>query len=78
MSITREAVLAALDTVEMPGTGGSIVAPDIVRALTVEGDRVRFVLEVDPAQGAALEPVRAARRRRRSRRSPASPGSRRC
>ena len=57
MGITREAVLAALDTVAMPGTGGSIVAADVVRALVVEDDRVRFVLEVDPARGAALEPV---------------------
>ena len=31
-----------------------------MRALTIEADRVRFVLEVDPAQGAALEPVRVA------------------
>jgi ATP-binding protein involved in chromosome partitioning len=60
MSVTREDVLAVLDTVQMPGTGGSIVAADVVRALAVDGDRVRFVLEVDPAKGAALEPVRSA------------------
>ena len=60
MAITREAVLAALGTVPMPGAGGSIVDADIVRALTIEADRVRFLLEVDPAQGAALEPMRAA------------------
>ena len=60
MPVTRDAVLAALAAVPMPGTGGSIVDADIVRALAVEADRVRFLLEVDPAQGAALEPVRAA------------------
>ncbi len=60
MSVTREAVLGALDTVAMPGTGGSIVKADVVRALTIDEDRVRFVIEVDPAQGAALEPVRRA------------------
>ncbi len=60
MSITRDEVLAALDAVEMPGTGDSIVGADVVRALTVEGDRVRFVLEVDPARGATLEPMRRA------------------
>jgi ATP-binding protein involved in chromosome partitioning len=60
MSVTREDVLAVLDTVQMPGTDGSIVAADVVRALAVDGDRVRFVLEVDPAKGAALEPVRSA------------------
>lgn len=60
MPLTRESVLAALNAVPMPGTGRSIVEADIVRALTVDGDRVRFVLEVDPSQGAALEPVRIA------------------
>jgi ATP-binding protein involved in chromosome partitioning len=60
MPLTREAVIEALRGVPMPGTGGSIVDADVVRALSVEDGRVRFVLEVDPAQGAALEPVRAA------------------
>jgi ATP-binding protein involved in chromosome partitioning len=63
MTVSRETVLEALRTVEMPGTGGSIVDADVVRALAIEGDRVRFVLEVDPAQGAALEPMRAAAER---------------
>jgi ATP-binding protein involved in chromosome partitioning len=44
----------------MPGTAGSIVEADVVRALTVDRDEVRFLLEVDPAEGAKLEPVRAA------------------
>ena len=60
MTVTRDAVLAALRAVPMPGTGGSIVDADVVRALTIEGDRVRFLLEVDPAQGPTLEPMRAA------------------
>jgi ATP-binding protein involved in chromosome partitioning len=60
MSVTRETVLAALGSVPMPGRGQSIVEADIVRALAVEGGSVRFVLEVDPAEGARLEPVRAA------------------
>jgi ATP-binding protein involved in chromosome partitioning len=60
MTVTRDAVLDALRAVAMPGTGGSIVDADVVRALAVEEGRVRFVMEVDPAVGAALEPVRAA------------------
>jgi ATP-binding protein involved in chromosome partitioning len=60
MPVTREAVLAALSRVPMPGTGGSIVDADVVRALTIEDDRVRFVLEVAPEQGASLEPTRDA------------------
>ena len=59
MPITREAVLEALGGVAMPGRGGSIVDADVVRALTIEGDRVRFVIEVDPAEGPKLEPMRA-------------------
>ena len=60
MALTRETVLAALGAIEMPGRGKSIVEADIVRALAVEGGTVRFVLEVDPAEGPRLEPVRAA------------------
>ena len=60
MTLTREDVLAALATVPMPGAGGSLVDADVVRALTIEGERVRFLLEVDPAQGRELEPTRAA------------------
>jgi ATP-binding protein involved in chromosome partitioning len=60
MTPTRETVLEALRAVPMPGTGGSIVDADIVRALTVDGGQVRFVLEVDPAEGPKLEPVLAA------------------
>ncbi len=60
MPISRDIVLSALRRVTLPGSGRDIVEADLVRALTIEEDRVRFVLEVDPAQGAALEPVRAA------------------
>jgi len=60
MTVTREAVIEALRAVPMPGTGGSIVDADILRALTAEGGRVSFLLEVDPADGPRLEPMRAA------------------
>jgi ATP-binding protein involved in chromosome partitioning len=60
MSPTRDDVIAALRAVPMPGAGGSIVEADIVRAVTIEDDRVRFLLEVDPAVGPRLEPTRAA------------------
>jgi ATP-binding protein involved in chromosome partitioning len=59
MTVTRDDVLSALRRVPMPGTAGSVLDADIVRALTVDGDRVRFILEVDPAVGARLEPTRA-------------------
>ena len=60
MTVTRETILAALASVDMPGTDGHILEPDIVRALAGDAGAVRFLLEVDPAQGARLEPVRAA------------------
>jgi ATP-binding protein involved in chromosome partitioning len=58
VSITREDVLDVLKGFRNPETGSDLVASDIVRALTVEGDRIRFVLEVDPAHGQAMEPIR--------------------
>jgi ATP-binding protein involved in chromosome partitioning len=60
MAISREAVLGALSGVPLP-EGGRLGEADLVRALTVEGDQVRFVIEAaTPAAARALEPVRAA------------------
>jgi ATP-binding protein involved in chromosome partitioning len=60
MPLSRDDVLSTLATIRMPGTQGSLIDSDVVRGLSVDGADVRFVLEVDPAQGEALEPVRAA------------------
>ncbi|TPE50797.1 Mrp/NBP35 family ATP-binding protein [Amaricoccus solimangrovi] len=60
MPVTKDDVLSALGAVPMPGSGKSIVEADVLRAVTVDDGRVSFILEVDPAQGAALEPTRAA------------------
>jgi ATP-binding protein involved in chromosome partitioning len=59
MPVDRADVLEALRRVLLPD-GASVVDADLVRALRVEGGAVTFLLEVDPAQGRALEPVRAA------------------
>lgn len=59
MSATRETVLATLREVIDPVGGQDIVSAGMVRALTVEGDTVRFVLEIDPAHAARMEPARA-------------------
>ncbi|MEO0999561.1 MAG: iron-sulfur cluster assembly protein, partial [Pseudomonadota bacterium] len=53
-------VRAALARIVDPGTGQDIIAADLVRALTVEGGSVRFVIEIDPARAQAMEPVRQA------------------
>lgn len=58
MTITREQILNELRTIEDPFSKKDIVTAGIVRALTVEGGDVRFVMEVDAAQGAEMEPVR--------------------
>ncbi|WP_116133233.1 Mrp/NBP35 family ATP-binding protein [Tropicimonas sp. IMCC34043] len=55
----REKVLETLKSVRTPG-GEDVVAADMVRALTVEGGEVRFVLEIDPAKAEAMEKVREA------------------
>ena len=60
MSLTREDVLDALKAIENPASGTDLIASDIVRALTVDGNKVRFVMEVDPAHATAMEPVRVA------------------
>ncbi|MBM7068449.1 Mrp/NBP35 family ATP-binding protein [Actibacterium sp. 188UL27-1] len=57
---TKETVLTVLRGVSLPD-GGDLVARDMVRALTIEGDTVRFVIEAPSAdQARVMEPVRAA------------------
>ncbi|SLN20536.1 Septum site-determining protein MinD [Roseovarius albus] len=60
MTITREAVLAALKDIKDPVSGNDIVSAGVSRALNVEGGTVRFVLEIDPAKAETYGPVRDA------------------
>ncbi|WP_296424879.1 Mrp/NBP35 family ATP-binding protein [Yoonia sp.] len=60
MSITRDAVIATLKTIEDPASGDDIMAAGLVRALNVDDGNVRFVFEVAPALAQQMEPVRAA------------------
>ncbi|MBJ3764208.1 Mrp/NBP35 family ATP-binding protein [Maribius pontilimi] len=59
MSVTRDDVLAALKDIKDPASGQDIVSAGVVRALNVDGDAVRFVLEIAPSAAQAYEPVRA-------------------
>jgi ATP-binding protein involved in chromosome partitioning len=60
MAVTQEQVLEALRALTLPD-GTDIVSRDLVRALSVDGRQVRFVIEGDSPEAArALEPVRAA------------------
>ncbi len=61
MAVQREEVLAALRSVALPG-GGDPVSRDLVRALVIEGDQVRFVLEAatpEEARAFSLVPALA-------------------
>jgi ATP-binding protein involved in chromosome partitioning len=60
MSVTREAVTAALSKIVDPGLGKDLVTSGMAKAITVNGGAVSFVIEVDPAKGPAMEPLRAA------------------
>ncbi|MGB8623065.1 MAG: Mrp/NBP35 family ATP-binding protein [Paracoccaceae bacterium] len=60
MPVTRDAILDTLKRLTLPD-GGDLVSRDMVRALTVEDDTVRFVIEVaDAATAGKMEPVRKA------------------
>ena len=55
----RDDVLAALKGVTDPVSGQDLVSAGSIRALTVDGGTVRFVIEIDPARADAMEPARA-------------------
>ena len=58
MSLTRETVISELEKVALPD-GGTLVSRDFVRALSIEGGVVRFVIEApSPELAAKMEPVR--------------------
>jgi len=59
MQATRDSVLAALGGVDLPG-GGTLTSRDMIRALSVDAGKVRFVIEADtPEQARAFAPVLA-------------------
>jgi ATP-binding protein involved in chromosome partitioning len=57
---TREDVLSILATVNHPRTGRDVVASGMISGIVIKGSNVGFSLEVDPAEAAALEPLRRA------------------
>ncbi len=53
MTLDRDAVLAALKTIDDPVTGSDLVASGVMRALNIDpSGGVRFVLEIPPSQAA--------------------------
>lgn len=56
--VTEDQVLAALRRLRDPRSGRDLVGADMVQSLAVKDGNVQFVLEVDPADGPKLEPLR--------------------
>ncbi len=59
-SVTKEMVLAALETIMDSDKSRDIVSLGMVQEIAVQGKTVSFAIEVDPKRGAALEPLRQA------------------
>ena len=64
MPVTRETILTAISDIVLP-QGGTLGQADLIRALTIDQETVRFVLEVENAATAqAMAPVEAEARAR--------------
>ncbi|MEO1494209.1 MAG: Mrp/NBP35 family ATP-binding protein [Pseudomonadota bacterium] len=61
MSVTKDAIVAALSKIVDPASGKDLISADMAKAIMV-GDEggVNFVIEVDPAVAQQAEPLRAA------------------
>ncbi len=57
---TRDKVREALGRVIDPASGKDLISAGRIKGLTVDGDTVRFVIEVDPVRANAMEPLRKA------------------
>ena len=58
--ISESAIRKVLETVTDPTTGKSVVALGMVGGVATRGGHVAITLDVDPARGTALEPLRQA------------------
>ncbi len=60
MALTKQDIEATLERLALPD-GGTLISRDMIRALTIEGGSVRFVIEApSPAIAQQMEPLRAA------------------
>ena len=61
--VTRATIEEQLSRFDLPG-GGNLVSRDMIRALSVEGGTVRYVIEApSPEIARQMEPLRAATER---------------
>jgi ATP-binding protein involved in chromosome partitioning len=56
--VTERQVMDSLKAVIEPGSGADIVAREMVSGLVIKDGNVGFVIEVDPRDGAKMEPLR--------------------
>jgi ATP-binding protein involved in chromosome partitioning len=59
-AVSEASVLEALARVDDPHAKRDVVSAGLISGVQVRGGHVRFLLTVDPARGAALEPLRLA------------------
>ena len=59
-AISEADVRAALAAIVDPRTGKDIIAENMVSGLVIKDRNIGFAIEIDPAEGDAMEPVRAA------------------
>jgi len=57
-AVTNDQILEALGNVTDPDTGKDIVSAGMISGLQTKDGHVAFAIEVDPARGARLEPLR--------------------
>jgi len=60
MSISKEAVQAALRAIKDPATGKDVLEAGVVKALNADGDTLRYVMEVEPERATAMQAVKDA------------------
>jgi ATP-binding protein involved in chromosome partitioning len=60
MALNENDILAALREVRDPDRGQDVVSLGMISGLAIKGSNVGFAVEVDPARGAKLEPLRHA------------------
>jgi len=58
--LTESAIRKVLETVIDPASGTSVVAAGLLGGVAIRGGHVAVTLDVDPARGTALEPLRQA------------------
>ena len=56
--VTEQQIMESLKAVIEPGSGSDIVSRDMVAGLVIKDGNVGFVIEVDPREGAKMEPLR--------------------